>query len=77
MKANPIYVGKVVMVFDSFAWRKNGGDSKTDTFMREAKILSIQDDDGEITVDVLFTHNGRISAGHFADFLEECIKKNS
>lgn len=45
MKADPIYTGKVVMVFASHLWRKNGGDLPTDNFMRKAVIIKIYSED--------------------------------
>lgn len=81
-----VFVGKIVMVFDPRLWEKNGGDSKTDSFMREATILKVYEESpGQYTtyegpttprtrtlVDVKFHHDGRISKGHFARGVEEC-----
>ena len=39
MKPIHLYEGRVVMVFDNILWDQNGGDSKTDDFFREAKVL--------------------------------------
>jgi hypothetical protein len=70
---NPVlslYVGKKISVFDSKLWDKNGGDSKTDDFYREATIIKITGD-SQVLLDVKFSHDGRISHGHFAQYIKE------
>lgn len=71
-----LYEGKDVMVFDNQLWTANGGDSKTDSFMRKAKILKLysHDDDkyGNVQFgDVQFEHDGRESKGHYSHLFEE------
>lgn len=65
--------GTNVMVFDNRLWEKNGGDSKTDSFMREATILRVYLKDGDVLLDVTFNHNGRVSEGHFARGVAEVV----
>lgn len=64
-----LYVSKSVLVFDSHLWAQNGGDSKTDDFYREAKIISLFSNNN--SADVLFKHSGRFSEGHFTDSFKE------
>lgn len=79
MKAT-LFTGKIVMVFDPRLWDANGGDSKTDTFFREAEVLKIYPENvygwtmrmPRTLVDVRFLHDDRISRGHFGDGIEEC-----
>lgn len=72
-----LYVGKVVMVFDAELWRKNRGDSETDTFMRKATVLKLHSQTEMFEsalvdyVDVRFEHDGRISKSHFPNTIEE------
>ena len=67
-----VWEGKVVMVFDTRLWEKNGGDSKKDTFFRKATILKCYSKEPRIDlVDVEFHHDGRISTGHFQSCLQE------
>lgn len=77
-----VFTGKIVMVFDPRLWEENGGDSKTDSFFREATILKIYEENlspsrltwqhPQVLADIKFCHDGRISKGHFTDGMEEC-----
>jgi hypothetical protein len=75
-----LYSGKIVKVFDSELWRKNGGDSKTDDFYREAEIVKTHDGVVDYwppappTVTVKFLHSGRVSAGHFVSGIKEVYR---
>lgn len=74
-----VSVGQKVMVFDSRLWQQNGGDSETDTFFREAKVLktyaicrTVNPPKYEHLADVQFDHDGRISKGHFVNVMQVC-----
>lgn len=83
-----LYNGKAVMVYDHQLWLKNGGDSKTDTFMRKATIVNMytefdntkhlaEQKYSPVLVDVKFEHDGRISKGHFANGIKEYYENHS
>lgn len=69
MEAHHISVGYVVMVFDNLLWERNGGDSRTDDFFREASVLHVYPELG--LANVRFLHDGRISNGHFISGIKD------
>lgn len=81
-----VWIGKTVMVFDSDLHRKNGGDHKTDRFMRRAVVhrlylenssLPTGVDEFPVTrrmlADIKFVESGKVSNGHFVYAMEEYL----
>jgi hypothetical protein len=71
MTPERFYKGLLIMVFDPVLWDRNGGDSKTDSFMRKAEVQKVYMSEGALFVDVVFEHDGRLSKGHYANMTEE------
>lgn len=77
MLSDRVYRGKFVLAFDGDLWTKNGGDHKTDTFYRKAKVLKIYKERGRVLADIEFEHSKRISPGHFVDCFKNYFEKST
>lgn len=67
-----VEVGKNYLVFDTKLWRgKDVGDNSQ--FWKRAKVVRIYfSDDKERLADVRFSHDKRLSRGHYVNLFKAC-----
>ena len=58
------FKGQKCKAFDEQEWRKMGDIGDNSYFYKDAKIINVRDQDGEMLVDIKF-EDGRLSYGHF------------